>query len=741
VDHAGAARGDLGHTTGAAASSSETAETEAFTVADAESQVREIARAIKTRLEADPTLRPSDCAIVLRRVTPHLALARRVFQEVNLPLDPAAGDRLTERPLGTWVLRLLRLDALDWRAFDLLDVAAAGFMDAGAHGVEADALARLRALVRRHRLWAGRDSIRRLPDVASAAGSEADARAASALSALIERIAGSLQADAIRRPGEHAAAAEALLLGPGGLLASEVQDYPTLEAEVQVLRSELASVRAVDEALSDSPERFDAFVASLEARLQRPATLIRQPGGVLLAPMHTLHGLRFRYVAVAGLNEGEFPAPRRAEGFLNTAARAALATAGLILPPEPRAAEAELWQTARTRATEVTTLWRTRLDAKGRQATPSFFLDLAVPAEDVRAVESMTPAERAASPRELAIALARGWPGEARRPAGMAAWDRVVRVAAPVEQRRRSYQPAGRHEGALPGLEVGWLLDPEAGWSASRLESYRTCPFQFFGSYVLGLREIDENQAEVDVATRGTVIHAILEDAVQDLAASERPLNPDTVEEAVARLHANARTIWDAAPARYAFGRAALWRYEGTRAIAQMERLLRREAAANALLPLTRVVGGEAAFVEVLPGDPPLRVQARIDRLDEGDGVIQIVDYKSGGFMRRKSAEEGDRLQLQIYAHAARQALNAPRVVARYAFLRLKSNESEWTLDSDRPRRRGDTGLRPGGGTREPGRHRCRALRGCASGGDVPGVLRVHQRVPRQPLQPTQVGR
>ena len=676
--------------TEALTSSSEMAATEAFTVADAESQLREIARAIKTRLDADPTLRASDCAVVFRRVTPHLALARRVFQEMNLPLDPAAGDRLAERPFGTWLLRLLRLGARDWRVFDLLDVASADFMDSSALGVEADALTSLRGLVRWRKLWAGRDSVRRLPQVAQAEGRGDDARAASALAALVERIASAFDAEAMRRPGEHAAVLEALLFGAGGLLAGETQDYPTLGDEVGVLRSELASVRAVDEALSGTPERFSTFVGTLEARLQRPATLIRQPGGVLLAPMHTLHGLRFKYVAVAGLNEGEIPAPRRAEGFLNTAARAALEARGLALPPEPRASEAELWQTATTRATETTTLWRTHLDAKGRQAAPSFFFDLAVPRQDVRAVESATPADRAVSTRELAVALVRGWPGEARRPAGMVAWDRVVRVAAPIEQRRRSYQPAGRHEGVLPGIDVAWLLDPAAGWSASRLESYRTCSFQFFGGYVLGLREVDEERSEVDAGTRGTVIHAILEDAVQDLAASNRPLNPETVEEAVSRLRTNARTIWDAAPGQYAFGRAALWRYEGPRAITQMERLLRREAAANALLPLTRVVGGEAAFLEVLPGDPPLRVQARIDRLDEGDGVIQIVDYKSGRFMRRKSAEDGDRLQLQIYAHAARQAHQAERVVARYAFLGLKPNETEWTLDSDRP---GDTAI------------------------------------------------
>src|SRR5690606_14677825 len=123
-------------------------------------------------------------------------------------------------------------------------------------------------------------------------------------------------------------------------------------------------------------------------RMQRPSTLIRQPGGVLLAPMHTLHGLRFHHVAVAGLSEGEFPAPHRTDGFLNVEVRASLAATGLTLPPEPRASEDELWRTATSRATSSTSLWRTRLDAKGRPAAASYFFESAVPADDVDDIDA-----------------------------------------------------------------------------------------------------------------------------------------------------------------------------------------------------------------------------------------------------------------------------------------------------------------------------------------------------------------
>src|SRR5690606_36814973 len=156
-----------------------------------------------------------------------------------------------------------------------------------------------------------------------------------------------------------------------------------------------------------------------------------------------VHGLRFRHVSVAGLSEGEFPAPRRTDALLSAGARASLAEAGLALPPEPRASEDDLWRTVITRATDTTAIWRTRLDAKGRPAAASFCFESPVPAHDVQDIDAATAPERAASQRDLAVGLTTGGPAEIRRPAAMPAWDTVVRAAAPVEQRRRSWQIAG----------------------------------------------------------------------------------------------------------------------------------------------------------------------------------------------------------------------------------------------------------------------------------------------------------
>lgn len=657
---------------------------EAMTASDAEAQLREITRSIKARLILEPSLRPSDFAVVFRQATPHLSLARRVFEEAQLPLDPAAGEALARRPFGAWLLRLLRVGAHGWRMRDVLDVVGAGFADWTRWGFESGDLEVLRATARRHQLWSGVARLRALPTAIEAdldgTKQERDARRRGAAAAWLRAVDGLvavLDPGVERTPAAHARLLDEALFGVTGWVRSQLDAYPTLEVEVNALRRDLASMRAVDEALPAPAIPFLTFVQALEARMQRPSALIRDAGGVLLAPMHTLHGLRFEHVYVAGLSEGEFPAPPRAAALLNRNARQRLRDAGLDLPPEPRAAEDELWQSSISRAEQRLSLWRPRL--AGRPVAASYYFDASgVTPEDI---DRAAPPERAISTRELAIGLTSGWPAEQRRPAAFAAWAPVVRIAPGIEQRRRSFATAGMHEGALPGADMGWLVAPGVPWSPSRLESYRTCPFQFFASYALKLHELDDEDTQADAATRGTVMHDMLDEAIAPLVPRGLPLVPATVPEVIERLRTLGRARWDRAPEEHSFGRAALWRYEGRVALDQLEAMVNREALHNQALGIEAVVGGEKEFNATLLGsDPSMALLGRADRVDRGVNLIQIVDYKTGRSISKAEVTSGRRLQLQLYALAAQEQFGDVRLVARYSFLRPPKDE--WTLDS-----------------------------------------------------------
>ena len=666
---------------------------------DNEAQLREIARSIKQTLGEDASLRPSDFAVVFRQASPHLTLARRIFAEYDLPFDPAAGERLASRPFGAWVLQLLRLPQHDWRLTRLAALLRSAFLDRGAWGVEGDTVDHALRFGRDLKLFTGIPALGRLSRALAARADDAAedreryARRLRVASGAIERVTeglGALLGGEPRTAGAWAGALDDALFGAEGLVRAAVEGYDSLDVETSALRADLDALRAIDESLGGSAVGLDAFADELEARMQRPTTLLREAGGVLLAPMHTLHGLRFAHVFVGGLTEGEFPAPRRTGGFLDRRGRDLLLAGGLDLPPEPRAAEDELWATASSRAGTGLSLWRPRFDAGGRPRAASWYWHNAATTGAGQAAEAATVApETAASLRELAVSLSSRWrDGEQRRPRGLDAWPLVVRTAAPVEQRRRSFAAAGAYEGDLAGIAapsaVERLTGGSARWSASRLESYRTCAFQFFGGYALRLREVEDEHTEADAAIRGNVVHDILEAALQPLADEGRALLPATVDEAVARMRELGHELWDAAPAARSFGRAALWRYEWDSTADEMELLLRREAEENQRLGVERIAGLESPIDgTAVPGvEPRMALVGKIDRADSGPNFIQIVDYKTGRAISRTDVDEGRRIQLQLYAIAAREQYGAERLVARYAYLRPPS--SEWLLDTDR---------------------------------------------------------
>ena len=363
--------------------------------ADREAELRAMARAIKRRLTGDHSLRPSDCGVTFRRIAPVLGLARQVFAEYDLPLDPVAGEPLANRPLGVWVRRLLRLPAEGWRLRDLITVLRSGFIDRDRWGLDPPAIARIARLGREQHRWAGREALDRLAESAPANRQAAPnetampdtTRAARhgggpALPGMEARgLAGALAyLYAFLEPpaapiGAHARQVKTALFGRPPLVRPAVRGHPGLSEEIDALRGHLDDIAALGDALREGPVPFSAFVDRLLARLEAPAAILREAGGVLLAPMGALAGLRLAFLEAGGLVEGEFPASRQAPLLLSRAARQALVGAGLELPPPPEPTEDELWHSVRSRADTALTAWRTRLDERGRQVAASLYFD------------------------------------------------------------------------------------------------------------------------------------------------------------------------------------------------------------------------------------------------------------------------------------------------------------------------------------------------------------------------------
>jgi ATP-dependent helicase/nuclease subunit B len=444
-------------------------------------------------------------------------------------------------------------------------------------------------------------------------------------------------------PGEDLGVVACARLNP----ATAERDVAALCAFKEVLRG----LALAESTLQTSRLDYDEFYAELRSAVEGASYTVPFQTGILAASVLDGRGLAFQAVALLGLSEGEFPRQEHEDILLHESDRAELRARGLPLESRLRGDEGSLFYQAITRARQRLLLTRPYLaeDGQGWEAS-SFWMELRrlngdrIPLR-VRP-EDKPNADEAASQVE--------WMQSARVP------DIHVRRGIDVLQSRLNRRSAGPFEGDTSEL-AGILADrfgTDHGWSASRLESYGTCPFEFFVAYALGLEPRSPLEDGYDVRMLGSMLHKILEEVYN--AAGD-------VETCLALLPGKARHVFENAPTEYGFRPTPLWQMQQQ----EMETRLRETITALAkvsqgYLPLRQ----EARFGM---GTPPLvvrteagevRLHGYIDRLDTApDGTLRVIDYKSGSTpISAKHLQEGRRLQLPIYALATQQALGLGNV-------------------------------------------------------------------------------
>ncbi len=200
--------------------------------------------------------------------------------------------------------------------------------------------------------------------------------------------------------------------------------------------------------------------------------------------------------------------------------------------------------------------------------------------------------------------------------------------------------------------------------SPTHLEDFGECPQKFLLKHLLGVRDLadPEMQMQIDHREKGSVDHRILErfygalqeNEIRD-AMSMLPILPQRLVETLDRIiDEEFDALEEKLPPFNAPVRGI--EHQATR------RVLRRFIALDLadldeqeLMP-RRFEHRFSPFVLDIDGTL-LRIEGKIDRIDEGTGRIRIVDYKSGKALRHvKLAEKidrGVRLQLALYALAS----------------------------------------------------------------------------------------
>lgn len=182
-------------------------------------------------------------------------------------------------------------------------------------------------------------------------------------------------------------------------------------------------------------------------------------------------------------------------------------------------------------------------------------------------------------------------------------------------------------------------VNSRAFLSPSALNCYLDCSLKFYYKYVASLSAPDEVTAEIDSAKFGSIFHYAAEHIYKDLTAHGKIINKEAVENLV-KDEVKLKNYVDQGFKELFFNLPETERpeYNGIQLInAEVIARYIRQLLETDLryTPFTFEASEKPVYEDIdlsLPkGVLKLRLGGTIDRLDSKDGVLRIVDYKTGG--------------------------------------------------------------------------------------------------------------
>ncbi len=332
---------------------------------------------------------------------------------------------------------------------------------------------------------------------------------------------------------------------------------------------------------------FVELLGNLMARVTLDSTM-GAGGSVHILPVNHISGLRVPHVILPGLVQGQFPTSHRSMPLFTDDDRIAFGrfeaaqrrrhgedqlrmsfplqcvpyqegTAGQTPVPARQSEEVLLFYFGLSAATETLTLTHSTLDATGREAMRSVFLDEVLRRIDkahhrqVQQKEPLDPVPELAecvSPWELAARYQLEAYGDGIRPhnAGRQPFEAAIRAmdeaglrvmeierAAQVERARHALSAATREEsfqavqgelgrfcGNIGQAHGGWLdevlaFDRTKPLSASMLNGYGTCPQKFLFAHLMNLKARQVVSQDVTALDRHEAVQKMLAAAYESL--------------------------------------------------------------------------------------------------------------------------------------------------------------------------------------------------------------------------------
>lgn len=215
-----------------------------------------------------------------------------------------------------------------------------------------------------------------------------------------------------------------------------------------------------------------------------------------------------------------------------------------------------------------------------------------------------------------------------------------------VEQRRESGESPDEYDGVI-GVGVDYQ---NRIFSASQLIALGQCPFKWFATYLLGLKEPSEAEVEITGSLIGRLYHRCLEILLTNIKNQTdlRRLQRQDINQALSQAEAALK-----AEENVDFDKFIGWEARRLECLNMLELNLQAE---DFLQSNAEIVSCENSFNAEWCG---LKVTARVDRIDRTPTGLLVLDYKTTGSLplgiKDDSGQAKINIQMPLYQQAIAQ--------------------------------------------------------------------------------------
>ena len=463
--------------------------------------------------------------------------------------------------------------------------------------------------------------------------------------------------------------------------AAAIYDYLEAAGAPEVIRAERAAAAAAGEeydgdrmwdllmdvldrvssAMGDEPLSADNYADLLRLLFENADVGVIPPHAdeVIIGSEGRVRVEHIKYCFIVGATDGNFPRPFGAKGvFTNADKEELLRDCAVPLIHDEETRRCELMLSAYNALTipsrGVSVSYSATETAVGVSAPSPAILELRETFKKCRRLSAADlKYEDVCGSPAAALETCVGFFGAPETPEQAAVCSAVARVPE-LAERLESYRALRENaDGPLEADAAGFVAEKTDTVSATKTESYVSCPFKFFCQYGLSLR--GEAKTELDGLTVGSFIHYVLERVVK--AVTEDAAEGGTkayiariVDEYVENCLGGRENL----PESFLNSIART-----TELIAELVENVQRELEASGYKPVDfeLEIGGEGVEPwRISAAGGAMSFEGKIDRVDfcerGGKKYLRIIDYKSGGTKKEFSlgnVYDGLDIQMLVY--------------------------------------------------------------------------------------------